>query len=80
MNQPTAHQLLLHLHENLTRDNGFVAVFHVILRDDSLVFDARFCEEIGGVGFLQKGVPDVFFVSQNLTDVAGVPVRIARAV
>ena len=80
MNQLPAHQFLLHLHENLPRDNGFMAVFHVILRNDSLVFDSRFREKIRGVGFLQKGVADVFFVSQNLADVAGVPVCVARAV
>ena len=57
-----------------------MAVFHVTLWHKAVVLNSLFGEEVYGVGFLQKGVADVFFVSQNLADVAGVPVRIASAV
>ena len=38
-----ADKFLLHLHEYLTRDNGFMAVFYIILRNDTVVLDPLFC-------------------------------------
>ncbi len=35
-------KFLLHLHENFTRDNGFMTVFHVILRNDTVVLNSLF--------------------------------------
>ena len=35
-----ADEILLYLHENFTRDYGFVAVFHVILRHKTVVLTA----------------------------------------
>ncbi len=66
-------QLFLHLHENFTRDNGLMAVFNVVLRDKSVVFDPRFREEVSGVCFLQKGIADVLLISQDVVNVAGMP-------
>ena len=41
-----ADKLFLHLHENFTRDDGFMAVFYIILRNDAVVLDPLFCEKI----------------------------------
>jgi hypothetical protein len=76
----TARQFLLHLHKNFTRNDGFVAVFHVILRHKAVVLDTLFGEEVYGVGFLQKGVADVFFIPKNCADVAGMPPFPTRAI
>ena len=38
-----ADQFLLHLHENFTRDDGFMAVLYIILRNDTIYL----CSEIG---------------------------------
>jgi len=46
-------EFLLHSHENLTRDDGFVAVFHIILRHNTTVLYSSLCEEVRGIGFLQ---------------------------
>ena len=66
-------EFLLHLHEYFTRDNGLVAVFHIILWDDAMVLYSSLCKEVGGVCFLQQGIADVLFISQNLIDIAGMP-------
>ena len=47
-----ADKLLLHLHENFTRDDGFMAIFYIILRNDTVVLDPLFCEEVNRVCFL----------------------------
>ncbi|MPM90567.1 hypothetical protein SDC9_137688 [bioreactor metagenome] len=52
MYQTSPHQFFLHLHKNFARDDGFVAVFHVILRHKAVVFDPLFGEKIYGVGVL----------------------------
>lgn len=48
----TSNQFFLHLHENFTRNDCFMAVFHVELRDNSVIFDPLFCEEVNGVGLV----------------------------
>ena len=48
----SADKLLLHLHEYFTRNNGFVAVFYIILRNDTVVLDPLFCKEVNRIGFL----------------------------
>ncbi|MPM36341.1 hypothetical protein SDC9_82936 [bioreactor metagenome] len=45
-------EFLLHPHENFTRDNGLVAVFHIILRNDTMVSYSSFSKEIGRICFL----------------------------
>lgn len=42
-----------------------------------MVLYSRFREEVCGVCFLEESIPDIFFISQNLVDVAGVPFIIA---
>ena len=66
-------EFLLYPHEYFTRDNGLVAVFHIILWDDTVVLYSRLCEEVSSVGFLQQGISDILFISQNLIDIAGMP-------
>ena len=38
-----ADKLLLHLHENFTRDDGLMRPFYIILRNDAVVLDSLFC-------------------------------------
>ena len=52
MDNASADKLLLHLHEYFTRNNGFVAVFYIILRNDTVVLDPLFCKEVNRIGFL----------------------------
>lgn len=42
-----------------------MAVFYIILRNNALVLHPLFIEKINGIGFLQKGVSDVFFILQD---------------
>jgi hypothetical protein len=57
-----------------------VAVFYIILRHKAVVLDPLFGEEVYGVGFLQKGITDVFFIPQNCADIAGMPPFTTRAI
>lgn len=73
-------QFFLHLYENFTRDNGLMAVFHVVLWDKAVVLDSRFCEKVSGVCFLQMGIADVLLISQHVVNVAGMPFFLAYSV
>ena len=75
-----ADKLFLHLHENFTRDDGFMAVLYIVLRNDTVVLNPLFCKKINRVGFLQESIADVLFVSQNIINVTGVPALIACTV
>jgi hypothetical protein len=48
----TADKLFLHLHENFTRDDGFMAVLYIVLRNDTVVLDPLLCKKINRIGFL----------------------------
>ena len=61
-----ADKLLLHLHENFTRDDGFMAVFNIVLWNKAVIFNPLFRKEVNGIGFLQQSITDVFLISQNL--------------
>ena len=73
MDDAALDELFLHLHEYFTRDNGFVAIFYIILRYDAVVLYSSLCEEVRSIGFLQQGISTLLFVSQNLFDIAGMP-------
>ncbi|MCO7124601.1 hypothetical protein NIE88_02250 [Sporolactobacillus shoreicorticis] len=47
----TVRQFLLHPHENFTRNNGFMSVFHIILWHKAVVLDTLFGKAVNGVGF-----------------------------
>ena len=47
-----ADKFLLHLHEDFTRDGGFMAVFYIILGNDAVILDSLFREEIDRICFL----------------------------
>ena len=68
-----AYQLFLHPQENVLRNNCFVIAFHIVLRNNAVVLDSGFIQEVGGVGLLKKSTTDVFFISKNLVDGAGPP-------
>lgn len=68
MNHSPAYQFFLHLHEDFLCYNRFMVAFHIVLRDSTVVLDSGFAEEVGGVGLLQQGITNVFFVPQNLVD------------
>ena len=66
-----ADHFLLYLHEKLARDDGLVASFHVILRDDALVDHSLLIQEVRGDCLLQKRIADIFFIGQDLFQGAG---------
>jgi hypothetical protein len=68
-----ADHFLLYLHEQVARDDRLVAVFHVVLWDDTLVRHALLCQEVGRYCFLEQGITDVLLIHQNLTQRAGKP-------
>ena len=45
-------EFLLYPHEYFTRDDGFMAIFYIILWDDTMVLYSSLCEEVSGVCFL----------------------------
>lgn len=79
MDDSPADKLGLHLHEQLFRNDGFVVVLDVVLRNDAIVLDALLRQEVRGVGLLKQGVAHVLLVAENLVDGAGVPFFLARA-
>ena len=52
-----------------------MAVFHIILWDNTLVLYPLFIEKINGIGFLQKGISDVLFILQDLLQCFRTPLR-----
>ena len=79
MNVPAADQLRLHLHEDFLRNNRFVVILDIVLRDDTGVLDALLGQEVRRVGLLKQGVAHVFFIPQDLVDRAVVPFRSSRS-
>ena len=53
--------------------------FHIVLRNNAVVLDSGFIQEVCGVGLLKKSITDVFFISKNLVDGAGPPFCFASA-
>ena len=72
-------KFLLHQQEDVFRNNRFVIALYVILRNGAIVLDPLLCQEVCGIGFLEQGVADVFFVSQDFADCACVPFGFASA-
>ena len=56
-----------------------MVVLHIILRDNAVVLHTGLVQKIGGIGFLQERVADVFLIAENLVDGAGVPFGFASA-
>ncbi len=79
MDHAPSDQFLLHQQEDVFRNDRFVVALHVVLRDGAVVLDALLSQKVRGVGFLQERVTDVFLVSENLVNGAGVPLGLARA-
>mgnify|MGYP003622380669 CR=1 FL=1 len=75
-----ADKLFLHLHENFTRDNGLMVIFYIVLRNNAVVLNAFLCKKVNGISFLQKSIPNIFFVSQDVVYIAGMPSFIACSV
>ena len=74
---PALH-LFAHLHEKLTRDDGGMAVFNIVLRYDALVGDPLLVQEVHRDRFLQKRITDVLLVGQDFLKRTGQPVIVAR--
>ena len=68
-------QFFLHPHENVSRNDGLMVVLHIILRDNAVVFHPGLVQEIGGIGFLQECVANVFLIAEDFIDGAGVPLK-----
>ena len=50
-----------------------MVTFYIVLRDETVVLDSGFVQKVSCVGFLEQGIADVFFVSENFVDGACVP-------
>ena len=50
-----------------------MVTFHIVLRHEAVVLNSGVIQEVGGVSLLEKGITDVFFISENLVDGAGMP-------
>ena len=79
MYYPAADKLFLYLHEQLFRNNCFVVILDIVLRNRAVVLDALLRQEVRGVALLQQCVAHVLLVSKNLVDGAGVPHHFACA-
>ena len=66
---PTVH-FFTHLHELLTGNNGGVTVLDIVLRNDAVVGNTLFIEEIHRIGLLQECITDVFLVCEDLLQCA----------
>ena len=67
-----AQQFFLNLEKKVFRDNGLMVTLHIILRHDAVVLDSGLVEKVSGIGFLEQGVTDVLFITENFIDGAGV--------
>ena len=72
-------KFLLHQKEDVLRDDCFVIALYVVLWNGAVVLDPLLRQEVCGIGLLEQGIADVFFVSQDLADRAGVPFCFACA-
>jgi len=79
VNLPASHKLRLHLHEDFLRNDGFMVIFHIVLRQGTGVAYAFLGEKVRGYGFLKQGVAHVFLVSEDFVDGGVVPFCLARA-
>lgn len=79
VNLPASHKLRLHLHEDFLRNDGFIVIFHIVLRQGTGVAYAFLGEKVRGYGFLKQGVAHVFLVSENFVDGGVVPFCLAHA-
>ena len=50
-----------------------MVALNIVLRNGAVVFDPFLCQEIRGIGLLQKSITHILFVPKNLIDGAGVP-------
>lgn len=73
----SADQFFLNLQVDFIRNNGFVVTFHIVLRHEAVVLEFSFIQEIGGVSLLEKSINDIFLISKNLVDGAGLPLSFA---
>lgn len=80
MNAAPPDHLLLNLHEYISWNNGIVIVLNIVLWYIAVVLDPLLLQKVFRVGLLQKCVSDVFFIPQDLFDVARVPFFVAGTV
>ena len=55
-----AYQLFLHPQEDVLWNDCFVVALHIILRNNAIVLDSGFIQEVCGVGLLKKDITDVY--------------------
>lgn len=56
LDHSSADQFFLNLQVDFLRNNGFVVIFHIVLRHESVVLNSGFIQKIGGVGLLEADV------------------------
>ena len=54
MDNAASDKFLLHLHEYFMRNNSFVAVFYIILWNNTVVLNPLFCEKVYGWYYVKK--------------------------
>lgn len=54
-----------------------MVAFHVVLWHQAIIFYSGLVQKVGGVSLLEKGITDVFHISKNLVDGAGMPLGFA---
>ena len=64
---PSEH-FFLHLHINVTGNNRFVAVFHIILWNNTIIHNTLFGKDIHRISLLKKCITNVFLVFQDFFD------------
>ena len=79
LNYSSAYQFFLYSHIDFFWNNGFVIAFYIVLRNDTVVLYSGLVQKVGGVGFLQKCITDLFLVTQNFVNGAGVPLCLTGA-
>ena len=62
-----ADKLFLYLQVNFLRNNGFMISFNIVLRHQAIVLNSGLVQKVCCVGLLEKGITDVFLVSENFT-------------
>ena len=50
-----------------------MVAFYIVFLNKTVIFNSGLVQKVGGVGFLEQGIADVFLVSEYLVDGASVP-------
>ena len=63
-----AYQFFLYSEKDVLWNNRFMVAFYIVLRNDAIVLNSGFVQEVCSVSFLEQGIADVFLVSEDFVD------------